>query len=100
MTNFALVVFVFCIGFGWGAAMILLFCYRDLKRILKYIKDSMDLSRKILSFDDDTRKKLSIYVELTHKSFSACIEENQKIVNGLQKLVDAVKEEGEREGFQ
>ena len=100
MTNIAMVVLVFCIGFGWGVATMTLFCLRHIYNILDFAQNVLDLNQQLIRKHDELRENVGNYTDLTYKSFSACIGENQKIVEGLKKLVDAVKEEDEREGFQ
>lgn len=91
--NLILVSFVFIIGYGWGVATAwVLYCGR-VKRILEYCTDILHFLSKVIASDEETRKMVREYAELNHKSFNISFDQNEKLLQGLRKLVEAVREE-------
>lgn len=91
--NLILVAFVFIIGYGWGVATAwVLYCGR-VKRILEHCTDILHFLSKVIASDEKTREMVREYAEVTHKSFNASFDQNEKLLQGLRKLVEAVREE-------
>lgn len=91
--NLILVSFVFIIGYGWGVATALVVYYKRVSQILDHCTKILRFSGTLLASNEKTRKIVSEYAELTHKSFNASFDQNEKLLQGLRKLVEAVREE-------
>lgn len=91
--NLILVTVVFIIGYGWGVATAWAVYYRRVNQILDHCTKILRFSGTLLASDEKTRKMVSEYAEITHKSFNASIDQNEKLLQGLRKLVEIVREE-------
>lgn len=91
--NLILVTVVFIIGYGWGVATAWAVYYRRVKMILDHCTKILNFCGNLLKSNEETRKQIGDYAELTHMSFNAALNQNEKIVQGLGKLVEAVREE-------
>lgn len=91
--NLILVTVVFIIGYGWGVATAWAVYYRRVKMILDHCTKILNFCGNLLKSNEETRKQIGDYAELTHISFNAAFNQNEKIVQGLGKLVEAVREE-------
>ena len=91
--NLILVTIVFVIGYGWGAATATILYYGRSKKILDLCTKILRLCGDVIASDEKTRKLVCEYAEITHKTVNASFAQNEKIVQGLHKIVEAVKEE-------
>lgn len=91
--NLILVSFVFIIGYGWGVATALVVYYKRVSQILEHCTDILHFLSKVIASDEKTREMVREYAELNHKSFNASFDQNEKLLQGLRKLVEAVREE-------
>ena len=91
--NLILVSFVFIIGYGWGVATALVVYYKRVNQILDHCTKILRFSGTLLASDEKTREMVREYAEVTHKSFNASFDQNEKLLQGLRKLVEAVREE-------
>lgn len=91
--NLILVTVVFIIGYGWGVATAWAVYYKRVSQILDHCTKILRFSGTLLASDEKTRKMVSEYAELTHESFNAAFDQNEKLLQGLRKLVEAVREE-------
>ena len=91
--NLILVAFVFIIGYGWGVATTLALYYKRVSQILDHCTKILRFSGTLLASDEKTREMVREYAEVTHKSFNASFDQNEKLLQGLRKLVEAVREE-------
>lgn len=91
--NLILVTFVFIIGYGWGVATAWAVYYKRVNQILDHCTKILNFCGNLLKSNEETRKQIGDYAELTHISFNAAVNQNEKIVRGLGKLVEAVREE-------
>lgn len=92
-TNIYLIIVVFFTGFGWGSVAMLTNYSHQMKSLLDLQHDILVHMQKILSSNEKTSTKISMYADVTHASFNAVISENKKVTKGLKVLVDAVTEE-------
>ena len=92
-TNILLIIAVFLMGFGWGSTVMLMNYRRQMRSILDLQHDILVHMQKILSSNENTSTKISMYADITHTSFDAVISETTKVTKGLKVLVDAVTEE-------
>lgn len=91
--NLILVTVVFIIGYGWGVATAWAVYYRRVNQILDHCTKILRFSGTLLASDEKTRKMVSEYAEITHKSFNLSFDQNEKLLQGLRKLVETVREE-------
>lgn len=92
-TNILLIIAVFYMGFAWGSTMASMSYRQQMKSLLDLQHDILVHMQKILSSNEKTSTKISMYADVTHMSFDAVISETQKVTKGLKILVDAVTEE-------
>lgn len=92
-TNILLIIVVFFTGFGWGSVAMLTNYSHQMKSLLDLQHDILVHMQKILSSNEKTSTKISMYADVTHMSFNEVISETQKVTKGLKILVDAVTEE-------
>ena len=91
--NLILVTVVFIIGYGWGVATAWAVYCRRVNQKLDHRTKILRFSGTLLASDEKTRKMVSEYAEVTHKSLNASFDQNEKLLQGLRKLVEAVREE-------
>lgn len=97
MNSYWLTICVFVIGFGWGATVMLIFFWKKAEDILQLSKRAIKLQKEILESEDNLQKKMFVYAELVKKSFDISCQHTDHVVEGLNKLIEAVREDDEDE---
>ena len=94
MTNgYWLTICVFAVGFGWGAAAMLIFFWKKAEDILESCRKVIKLQKELLESEDNVQKKMFLYADLVKKSFDISCQHTDHVVEGLNKLIEAVREE-------
>ena len=93
MNSYWMVICVFIIGFGWGAAVMLIFFWKKAEDILQLSRRAIKLQKEILESEDNLQKKMFVYADLVKKSFDISCQHADHVVEGLNKLIEAVREE-------
>lgn len=93
MNSYWLVICVFVIGFGWGAAAMLIFFWKKAEDILESCRKVFKLQKKLLESEDNVQKKMFVYAIWSKKSFDISCQHTGHVVEGLNKLIEAVREE-------
>lgn len=97
MNSYWLVFCVFVIGFGWGAVAVLVLFWAKAKTMLDFCTRILKLQKDILEDNDNVQKKMFEYANLVKKGFDISCQRTDKVVEGLNKLIDAVREDDEDE---
>ena len=97
MNSYWLTICVFVIGFGWGAAVMLIFFWRKAEDILESCRRVIKLQKELLESEDNVQKKMFEYADLVKKGFDISCQHTDNVVEGLNKLIDAVREDDEDE---
>lgn len=93
MNSYWLVICVFVIGFGWGAAAMLIFFWKKAEDILESCRRVIKLQKELLESEDNVQKKMFEYADLVKKSFDISCKHTDHVVEGLNKLIEAVRGE-------
>ena len=93
MNSYWLVICIFVIGFGWGAAVMTIFFWRKAEDILESCRRVIKLQKKLLESEDNVQKKMFVYADLVKKSFDISCQHTDHVVEGLNKLIEAVRKE-------
>ena len=126
MNSYWLVICVFVIGFGWGAAAMLIFFWKKAEDILGSCRRAagelqescrraagelqescrraagelqescrrvIKLQKELLESEDNVQKKMFEYADLVKKSFDISCKHTDHVVEGLNKLIEAVRGE-------
>lgn len=93
MNSYWLVICVFVIGFGWGAVAVLVLFWAKAKEMLDFCTGILKLQKEILEDNDNVQKKMFEYADLVKKGFDISCQRTDHVVEGLNKLIEAVREE-------
>ena len=94
MTNgYWLTICVFAVGFGWGAAAMLIFFWKKAEDILENCRKVIKLQKEILESNDKLQEKMFEYATIVKKGFDVSCKHTDNVVEGLNKLIEAVREE-------
>ena len=93
MNSYWWVICVFVVGFGWGAAATLIFFWKKAEDILESCRRVIKLQKELLEREDNLQKKMFVYADLVKKSLDISCQHTDNVVEGLNKLIEAVRKE-------
>lgn len=89
MTNIALVIMVFCIGFGWGAATMLIPTWKKMKEVVEFELESLGLMQIIIK----RLKESADVMQLTSDDCKRVISSTRDVLEGVDKLIEEIGNE-------
>ena len=89
MGKFALVLFVFLIGFGWGAATMLIPTWNKMQEVVEFELESLELMKKIINGQKNTTDVLQLASDDCKKVMGA----TRNVLEGVDKLIEEIGNE-------
>lgn len=89
MSNLILVIFVFVIGFGWGAAAMLVPTYKKLKEVAAFQLDCLNLLERVIK----GQEKATTALKMVSNDCVDVIGSTKNVIESVDKLIEEIGNE-------